>query len=125
MTQKQDGTAGVDGVFKTKQKAARIFAEIHDKDVIQTDGGWLAKNRDTQSGPMPTKRGDVVVRHIDQRYDIWLVPEEGAQDPGAEIEPRQVWNLREAEQIVRELTEGTRAQVFRLQKNGAWDIQSD
>jgi len=45
-------------------------AEIHDMDVVQAEGGWLAKIRAVQSGPMPTRRGDLIVRHVNQRYGI-------------------------------------------------------
>ena len=35
-----------DGVFFKSEKAARIFSEKYDKELVQI-GGWLAKNRDT------------------------------------------------------------------------------
>ena len=35
-----------DGVFFMSEKAARIFSEKYDKELVQI-GGWLAKNRDT------------------------------------------------------------------------------
>jgi hypothetical protein len=38
-----------DGVFFDTLRAAQIFAERHNKDLVQVDGqvsGWLAKNRD-------------------------------------------------------------------------------
>ena len=37
---------GDDGVFFRSEKAARIFSEKHNKELVQI-GGWLAKNRDT------------------------------------------------------------------------------
>ena len=125
MSSKKDGTVDPSGVFHTSERSARIFAEIHDKDVVETDAGSLAKNRPTQSGPMPTKAGDVIVRHANQLWEVWSVPEDDAQAPDPNEVPRQVWSLSEAEQIVRELTEGANAQIFWLQKDGNWTARSN
>ena len=35
------------GVFSKSEKWIRIYSEKHDKEVVQVDGYWLAKNRTT------------------------------------------------------------------------------
>lgn len=51
--------------FRSKDRA-KMYADSYDKDLVETSGGWLAKNRATKSQPIPTKEGDVVVCHLHQ-----------------------------------------------------------
>jgi hypothetical protein len=46
-----------EGVWFGSRDGAKIYADAYDKDPVESDGGWLAKNRATQFGPMPTKDG--------------------------------------------------------------------
>ena len=96
---------------------------MNQKDGTVDGQGWLAKNRQTQSGPMPTKHGDVVLRHVNQRFDVWMVAADGAQQPDPDT-LQEAWSRRDAEEIVREATDGTDATVYLVQGNGEWAVVS-
>ena len=40
---RKDGAVEPGGVFRQKEKVARVYAEIHDKDVVPTEGGWAGE----------------------------------------------------------------------------------
>lgn len=113
-----------DGVLFQSERSARIYADQHDKDVVEVDGGWLARNRAcaTQKGPMPTKEGDVIVQHLNQLFRVWLITSDGAQGPDRNVAPLEKWNRAEAEQAAREWMEDTGGRIFLLQKDGEWTI---
>src|SRR5947207_1925167 len=75
---------------------AKRYADLYDKDLVEDRGGWLAKNRPTQFGPMPTKDGDVVIFHLHQRYQVWVSTWDGAQGPDPNVKPLTFWNADHA-----------------------------
>ena len=56
-------------IFESKDRA-KSYADLYDKDLVEAESGWLAKNRATNAPPMPTKDGDVVVYHLHQMYRV-------------------------------------------------------
>ena len=114
--------AGV--VFKSYE-SARKFAETFDKDLVRIDGkvsGWLAQNRAAMPGPMPTADGDVIVHHVHQRFQLWIVTSDGAQQPDPNIESRKYWTLAEAEHTARISAKETGGMIYRLQNDDCWTI---
>ena len=94
-----------DGVTFHSKDLAKIYADKHDKDLIEIDSGWLAKNRATKRGPMPTRDGDVVIYHFHQKYLVWVASWDGAQGPDPNVETITVWNADEAQQAARQWAE--------------------
>ena len=125
---RRDGAVTADGIFYlTEQQHARIAADALDKDLVQVEGGWLAQNRHTETGSMLTSAGDVIVRHVNQRWDVWQVTQDGEELPdfvaaSPPIGLQVVWSKAEAESAVSELAP---VSVFWLQNDGAWVKKSN
>ncbi len=109
-----------EGVVYRTEQGARDFAEQHDKDAIQIGHGWLAKNRATFSGPMPTRDGDVVVLHLFQVYRVWVVMTDGGQVPDENVAPLERHSRAEAEAAALEMAAVTNGRIFRLQHDNEW-----
>lgn len=110
-----------EGVWFASKDNARIYADAYDKDVVEADGGWLAKNRTTQFGPMPTKDGDVVIFHLHQMFQVWTATWNGAQGPDPNVEPRTLWDADEARNAARAWASG-QSRIFQLDKDGRWTV---
>jgi hypothetical protein len=108
-----------EGVVYPSETAARNGADLHDKDVVQIGAGWLAKNRLTQSGPMPTLNGDVVVLHQHQLFRVWVVTADGSQEPDPNVAPTDVWSRAEAMTAATNWRAETNGRMFLLQNNGS------
>src|SRR5262245_5016666 len=110
------------GRFFRERHDARRYAELYDKDCEPFEDGWVASDRATSQGPLPTRAGDVVVRHGSQRRDIWRVPSDGAQIP-AYPNPElgaSAWSQSAVETVLGEWLGEAAVQVFWLQANGEW-----
>jgi hypothetical protein len=114
-----------DGVVFLSERSARLFADAQDKDLIKLEGGWLARNRQTNKGPMPTREGDVVVYHHNQLFRVWVVTNDGAQEPDQNIAPLDLRSRAEAEDAARNWTTETEGRIFWLQRNGEWVILAE
>ena len=97
-----------EGVLFQSKELAQKYADAYDKDLVEVDGGWLAKNRVTEHGPMPTKEGDVVIFHFHQLYRMWVAPLDGAQGPDPDIDPLDFWEREEGQRGRDQLGEGKR-----------------
>jgi hypothetical protein len=113
-----------EGVWFESKDRAKLYADAYDKDLVESNGGWLAKNRTTQFGPMPTKDGDVVIFHLPQMFRVWTATWNGAQGPDPNVEPFTVRNADEARNAARELASG-QSQIFQLQKSGEWTVLAE
>lgn len=109
-----------EGVVFLSEASARNFSEQHDKDLVQIGAGWLAKNRATTPGPMPTKDGDIVVHHLHQLFRVWIVTKDGSQKPDRNVGPLEVWSRSEAEEAARTKATETGGQIFWLQTDYQW-----
>lgn len=119
-----DHQVTAEGVWFASKGRAKRYADAYDKDVVESNGGWLAKNRTTQFGPMPTKDGDVVLYHLHQMYQVWVATSDGAQGPDPNVKPLTFWNADHARQAAhRWATEQSR--IFQLGKDGRWSVMTD
>lgn len=73
--------------------------------------------------PMPTAEGDVVVRHLTNVYEVWLVEMDGAQEPD-DITRTTCWTADEAERIAMAFAEAG-GRIFRLHPDGGWSEQQN
>jgi hypothetical protein len=121
----KDHTATAYGVFFSTRERAKLYADAFDKDLVEQDGGWLAKNRTTTASPMPTKEGDVVILHFRQLFRVWLTTWDGAQGGDPNIGTRDFWKADEAEAYARDLAADTGGKIYRLQKDGQWAESSN
>lgn len=110
--------------FRSKDRA-KIYADSYDKDLVETNSGWLAKNRVTKSQPIPTKEGDVVIFHLHQMYRVWVTTWDGAQGPDPNVEPVTAWNADEAKEAALRWATETNGRIYRLQKDGDWSVFSN
>jgi hypothetical protein len=110
-------------IFKSKDRA-KTYADLYDKDLVEVNGDWLAKNRVANTPPMPTKDGDVVVYHLHQMYRVWAATWDGAQGPDPNVEPITVWNADEAQRVARHWAEETKGRIFQLQNDNKWTISA-
>ena len=101
-----------DGVIFESRDHAKTYAGLYDKDLVEVQDGWLAKNRATNSAPMPTKDGDVVVHHRHQLYQVWVATWDGAQSPDPNVQPNTVWNHDEAQEAARRWAAETNGRIL-------------
>ena len=111
-------------MFQSKELAQK-YADAYDKDLVEVDGGWLAKNRVTEHGPMPTKEGDVVIFHFHQLYRMWVAPLDGAQGPDPDIDPLDFWDARKAKEAATNLAKENEGAIYLLEKDGKWSVKSN
>ena len=114
-----------EGVLFQSKESAQKYADAHDKDLVEADGRWLAKNRVTEHGPMPTKEGDVVILHCRQLYLVWVTRWDGAQGPHPNERPPALWAARKAEEDATNLAEETEGKIYLLEKSGQWSVKSN
>jgi hypothetical protein len=124
-TMGRDFNVTADGVTFDSKDLAKIYADKHDKDLVEIDGGWLAKNRATRGGPMPTRDGDVVIYHFQQKYLVWVSTWDGAQGPDPNVEASTVWDADEAQQVARRWAQESTGRIFRIDKDGNWTVATN
>ena len=113
-------TATHEGVVFPSEDGARKYSDMHDTDPVQIGEGWLAKNRRTRRGLIPTNEGDVVVCRLHQLFRVWAVT------PNGDAPPSEFWNRAEAEQDARRVATEKNGRLFWLQTNGEWaEIPTD
>jgi hypothetical protein len=116
---KYDDDVDASGTLHSTEPSA-FFAETHDEDVVLDRDEWPAKHRETTSGPMPTRVGDVVVHRIGSNFSVWLVTADDAQDPDRNVAPLQVESRYQAEVTARRWAQDTEGRIFWAQRNGYW-----
>lgn len=109
-----------EGAIFRDEKSARDNCELHDKDLVQIGNGWLAKNRETRTGRMPTVQGDVVLHHLGQHFLVWQITKEDAQTGCGDAAPFDSRGRSEAEAEAKRLVTKTNGRLFWLQNNGYW-----
>ena len=115
-----DHEVSSDGVFFKSKENAKQYADAYDKDLREVNGLWLAANRATSSGPMPTNEGGVIIFHLHQKYVVWIATWDGAQGPDPNVQPAVFWSADEAKKDALGQADETGGQIYLLQKDGSW-----
>ena len=122
-TMHKDHDVTAEGVWFASKDRAKRYADVHDKDVVESNAGWLAKNRTTEFGPMPTKDGDVVLFHVHQKYQVWVATWDGAQGPDPNVKALSFWNADHARHAAQMWATG-QSRLFQREKDGRWSVMA-
>jgi len=117
------------GVRRPTPELAKKYADSHHMDLgVDGDGRPMAKNRShEQPLPMPTKAGDVVITHVAQRFQVWTVTKDGAQESDAFGNPNDYWSADDASLDAVTRLSNTSGRVFclyrRLIDTWIWSVE--
>jgi hypothetical protein len=111
------------GVHFRSRDGAKSYADHWDMDLVESaNGEWLAANRTMAAGPMPTKQGDTVIRHVGQMFRVWVVTWDGARSGDPNVQALDLRTASEAQDAARNWAQDGTGRIFHQQRDGGWRL---